>query len=200
MSPSAIEVNSAVHTITSSLRESVAKMGEESGYKEGADIARNYAKAMDKIENFTGLFKATPEDLRPESGSEVSKIGEARKGEPVILTDTEKTKIASDLSTIFSGNKDIDKDILRNSVFGGQEILSREAGRTLATAPEKASSKLGDFIREMIITPLISPKRIGQIAAYTGIAEEKLPGIIEKLKGLSTGARAAITEHYSSKE
>lgn len=196
MSPSAIETNSAIHTITSSLRESVAQMGQEAGYQEGADIARNYAKAMDKIENFTGLFKATPEDLRPDAGPEVSKIGEARKGNQPILTDTEKTKIVNDLQTIFSGNKDVDKDVLRN-MFGGQEILSRQAGRTMATASEKASTKLGDFLREVIINPLIGPKRIGELAAYIGIAKDKIPQIISKLKLLPDATRASIVEALS---
>lgn len=194
-SPSAVETNSAIHAITSSLRESVAKMGEEAGYQEGADLARNFAQAMDKIDNFTSLFKATAEDLRPDK--EVTKIGELRKGQNVILPESEKTKIIQDLSTLFSGNKDVYKDILRKMVFGGQELLSRQAGRSMATASEKASTKLGDFIREVLIAPVLSPKSIGIIAARTGQTIEKASKFMNILKKLSPAARGTIIELIS---
>lgn len=177
-------VNEPLHKIINSLRNSVAKMGEEAGYQEGADVSKNYAIAMDKIDNFTSLFKASTEDLR------------SKEGQQIPLTEIEKTKIVNDLQTLFSGNKDIDKDVLR-SIFGGQKVLSREAGRTMATASEKASTKIGDFIREMIISPILSPKRIGQIAAYTGIAKEKVPAITEAIKKIDPELRGVIIEHLS---
>lgn len=197
-SPSAVETNSVIHTITSSLRDSVAKMGEEAGYVEGADLARNFAVAMDKLDNFNNLFRTTADDLRPEAvGIEVSKIGEARKGLPVILPETEKTKIIQDLSTLFSGNKDVDKDILRKMVFGGQEVLSRQAGRTLATAQEKASTKLGDIIREAIIGPILPPERIGMIVAKTALGIQKTEKFLLALKKLTPAARATIINMIS---
>lgn len=188
-SPSAIETNSVIHTITSSLRESVAKMGEEAGYQEGADLARNFAQAMDKIDNFNNLFRASSEDLRPNADS--------LKAGKVILPETEKTKIVQDLSTLFSGNKDIDKDVLKKMVFGGQALVSREAGRTLATATEKASTKLGDIIREAVITPILSPERIGRIVAKTSLSTEKVSQFIEALKRLSPAARGSVIELIS---
>lgn len=181
------DVNSVLHTITSSLRNSVAQMGEESGYKEGADLARNFAKAMDKLDDFTQKFKASPEDLRPAIGE---KIGE--KTGKVILTEQEKTKIAADLSTIFSGNKDLDKETLRKIVFGGQGILSREAGRTLKTAPEKASTKLGEFFREVIISPAFSPEKIGMMEAKLALRQGKLFTFIDALKKLAPAEKAAV--------
>lgn len=196
-SPSAIETNSAIHTITSSLRDSVAKMGEEAGYKEGAELARNFATAMDKLDDFTAKFRATAEDLRPGGAVEVTKIGELRKGQPVILPETEKTKIIQDLSTLFSGNKDADKETLRKLVFGGQEVLSREAGRTLATATERASGKLGDFIRETIIAPILSPVAVGKIVARTTLAKEKVIKLLQALKKLDPAKRGAIIEIIS---
>lgn len=201
-SPSAIETNSVIHTITSSLRESVAKMGEEAGYKEGADLARNFATAMDKIDNFNSLFRTTSEDLRPEGTKgteEISKVGNLRKGSdaPIILPETEKTKIIQDLSTLFSGNKDVDKDLLKKAVFGGQEVLSREAGRTLATATEKASTKLGDLIREAVITPLLPPKKIGEIVAKTTLNAKQVSKFIKALKALDPVARGSVIELIS---
>lgn len=195
-SPSAIDINSAIHTITSSLRDSVAKMGEEVGYTEGADLARNFATAMDKLDDFTGKFKATGEDLRPDVGAEVSKIGELRKGQPVILPETEKTKIIQDLSTLFSGNKDIDKDTLRKIVFG-QELLSREAGRTLATATEKASTKIGDFVRELIISPILSPAAIGKITAKTTLKAKEVTQFILALRKFNPAARGSVIKLIS---
>lgn len=192
-SPSAIEVNSAIHTITSSLRESVAKMGEESGYKEGADLARNYAQSMDKLDNFNSLFRSSSEDLRPDAGTEAVKTGEAVPKEPVILPETEKTKIIQDLSTLFSGNKDVDKDTLR-TIFGGQELLSREAGRTLATAPEKAVNGISDWVRQLVISPVLSPKAVGTIVAKTGLSAEKASSFITALKTLKPAARASLIE------
>lgn len=192
------ELNSVLQTITSSLRESVAKMGEEAGYVEGAELARNFAVAMDKLEDFTKKFKATAEDLRPKGTGteEVVKIGETRKGIPVILPETEKTAIIQDLSTLFSGNKDADKETLRKLVFGGQEVLSREAGRTLATASERASGKLADFIREAINT-VISPTLIGKIVARTTLSANKVTKILQALKKLDPAKRAAVIKLIS---
>lgn len=202
LSPSAIETNSAVHTITTSLRDSVAKMGEQAGYPEGANLARNFATAMDKIDNFNSLFKTTSEDLRPEGAKgtgEVSKVGELRQGSksPIILPETEKTKIVQDLSTLFSGNKDVDKDVLRKMVFGGQGIISREAGRTLATATEKASTKLGDLIREAVITPIVPPKLIGQIVAHTALSADKVGKFVAATRKLTPFAKGALIELIS---
>ena len=195
-SPSAVEVNSAVHTITSSLRESVAKMGEQAGYTEGAELARNFAQAMDKLDDFTAKFRATAEDLRP-GGVEVTKIGELRKGQAVILPETEKTKIIQDISTLFSGNKDADKETLRKLVFGGQAVLSREAGRTLATATEKSSGKLGDFFRETIIAPILSPTAVGKIVARTALSYEKVSKFLQALKKLDPAKRASVIKLIS---
>lgn len=184
----------AIHDMVNSLRDSMAKMGESVGYKEGADMARNYAVAMDKINNFTTLFKATPEDLRPRP------LGEKFNGPsntPIPLTEVEKTKISNDLTTLFSGNKDIDKDVLKKLVFGGQEIVSRQAGRTIATASDRASTKLGDFLREVVISPLLSPKKIGIIAARLSMAKEKVPQLIKTLKGLDPAIRGSIIEYLS---
>ncbi len=65
MKGSDAELNGVLHTITNSLRNSVADMGEQAGYKEGADLTRNFAIAMDKIDAFTSKFKANADDLRP---------------------------------------------------------------------------------------------------------------------------------------
>lgn len=189
------ELNSVLHTITSSLRESVAKMGEEAGYKEGADIARNFAVAMDKLDDFTGKFKASPEDLRPR---EVGKKFEV-SDQPVILTEVEKTQIMNDLQTIFSGAKEVDRDTLKKLVFGGQELVSRQAGRSMATATERASTKLGDFIREVIISPVLSPKSVGMIAAKLSLTIEKASRLVELLKRLDPSARGAVIEYVSRK-
>lgn len=186
------ELNSVLHTITSSLRNSVAEMGEQAGYQEGADLARNFAKAMDKLDDFTQKFKASPEDFRPVVEKTGDKVGK------VILTEQEKTKIAADLSTLFSGNKDLDKDTLRKIVFGGKDILAREAGRTLKTAPEKASTKLGEFIREAVISPILSPEKIGMMEAKLALGPKaggktgKLFQFIEALKVLEPAKRAAV--------
>lgn len=196
-SPSAVEVNSAVHAITTSLRESVAEMGAKAGYQEGADLARNYAQAMDKLDNFNSLFRSSSEDLRPNTGTEVKPIPETRAEKPVILPETEKTKIIQDLSTLFSGNKDVDKNVLRKMIFGGQEIISREAGRTLATATEKASTKLGDLIREAVITPIIPPKTIGKIVAKTALSSAKVTTFLNQLRELSPLAKGAVVELIS---
>lgn len=190
------EVNSVLHTITSSLRESVAKMGEEVGYGEGADIARNYAKAMDKLDNFTSLFKATGENVGKE-GIEVSKVGEPRIGKEIVLTETEKTKIINDLQTLFKGNKDVDKEVLRK-MFGGQELLSREAGRSIAVAPEKASSKLEDFIKSMI-NSVISPKQIGKIAAQLSMKSQQVPKFMSILKKLDPLVQGSLIKYLSEK-
>ncbi len=189
------EVNSVLHTITTSLRNSVAQMGEESGYTEGADLARNFAQAMDKLDDFTGKFKATAEDLRAPKLNSDNKI--VQNTGKVILPETEKTKIIQDISTLFSGNKDADKDTLRKFVFGGQEVLSREAGRTLKTATEKASTKLGDLIREAVISPLLPPETIGKIVAKTTLKAAKVSKFIEALKKLEPAARGSIIELIS---
>lgn len=186
-SPSAVETNNAVHTIINSLRNSVAEMGESVGYKEGANISRNYAIAMDKIDNFNKLFKTSTDDLR------------ASVDQKLPLPEVEKTKIVNDLQTLFSGNKDIDKDVLRN-IFGGQEILSREAGRTLVTAPEKASTKIGSLLREAVISPVLSPKKIGQIAAYLSMAKDEVPAFMSKIKKLEPALQGMIIEGLSRKQ
>lgn len=193
-SDTAKDINSVIHTITSSLRESVAKMGEEAGYTEGANLARNFAQAMDKLDNFSGLFRTTADDLRPTA------VGETRGGaQEIILPETEKTKIIQDLSTLFSGNKDVDKDLLRK-LFGGQEVLSREAGRTLATATEKASTKMGDLIREAVISPIISPKQIGMIVAKSALKKSEVPILIQAIKKLPEAARRTFLEIISRED
>lgn len=189
------ELNSVLHTITSSLRDSVAEMGAKVGYQEGADLTRKYAQAMDKLENFNKLFRSSAEDLRPGS-AEVAPIGEARKGVPVILTDVEQTGIIKDLSTLFTGNQEVERDTLKRLIFGGQELVSRQAGRNVATATERASTGIAGMLKNVVST-LIPPKTVGKIVALTGLSAKKVSSFLQAFQKLDPLARGAIVELIS---
>ena len=168
------QVDTIVKGAIKALRDSVAKEAEKLGYTEGANLARNYAIAQDKLDVYEKLFAVTDGKLS---------------------TELEKTNATKKLTNLLSGEKTIEGEKLKE--LGVSDVLSREAGRTMREGVTRASASLGDFISGAINT-VIPPKTIGYIAAYTGLSLEKAALLAKELAPLNSVAKAAILEAISN--
>lgn len=107
--------------------------------------------------------------------------------------------VAKKMQNFFVGNKQLEQELFKTSVTGGQEMISREAGRLVGQSPSRASASIGDTVKNLFQT-VISPKAIGELVAYTGIAAEKIKPVIEVIQKLAPAERQVLFNLFKAPE
>jgi hypothetical protein len=161
------ELNAIIDSVSRNVRNYI---GER--MPEAKQMLAKYAHAQDLIEAFDQEFAT---DGRTVGG----------------LADRIKTE--RKIGSIFSGEKESTLNLLETNVPGGRDIVAQEAGRELAEGLTRASSSIGDFLRSAIQT-VVSPKTVGTLAAYTGLAAPKAEQMLRRLQTLDPAARATAIQ------
>lgn len=167
----------------------------------------NFTKAGDQSNALNSIIGKTKTSIRevlgdvvPEAKEMVTRFAkeqdfiDALRKELSVKNNLKSTEgiigIANKIQNIFSANKDLTQDLFR-SLDIGEDILSKEAGRQLAQTPSRAAVSIGDTARGIAQT-VISPKMIGEIAAATGIAINKIKPFTDILQTFAPVERIAL--------
>lgn len=147
-------------------------------------------KVKEGIRNYIGDIIPAVKDLNAKYSASASNVEKLR--DILDVPNNFKNKenlidVAKSIQNLFSGNKQLERELLKG-MPGGQSIIASEAGRQVAATPSRASASIGDLVRSLAQT-VVSPKVIGNLAAYTGLAKEEVKLIIPVLKKLAPAAR-----------
>jgi len=101
-------------------------------------------------------------------------------------------QVAGKIDKLFNSNKALSRSFIEQlEKREGIDILATEAGRQLGQAPSRAAVSIGDTIRTLVNT-IITPKSIGELAALTGIASQKLEPVLQQIKKLPINERNTV--------
>lgn len=107
-------------------------------------------------------------------------------------------KTSKKLQNIFNSNKELAVDLVENlEKESGTKILAKEAGRQLGAQPSRAQVSIGDGLRGIVQT-VIPPKAVGEMAAATGIAKEKIKPFVDLLSKFAPVERIAVFNLFRS--
>jgi len=90
------------------------------------------------------------------------------------------------IGTIFGNNKELARELVEKLEVGG-ELLAVEAGRQVARPVTGASVSL-----KYLLQAIIPPKLVGEIAAFSGLAQRKIAPIVDALQQLEPLERQSL--------
>ena len=141
--------------LSAAVREGYTEQLINMGYKKEAQIAQNYAKAMDKIDVWDNMFGT-------DAKSRIVK-------ESNIISTIEKLK------NLTKGDKVTQTEGLENLGIKS-EILARESGREMQGQVSRANAAIGDTISN-VIQAAIPSKIVGKIVAGAKLKQEELAAV-----------------------
>lgn len=143
-----------------------------------------------ELKNALGSFSQASDFLDAIKG-ELSIKGAFGSREGVIKT-------SKKIQNIFNSNKELSRALVEEfETKAGTDILAKEAGRQLGSAPSRAQVSIGDVARNIIQT-VIPPKAVGEIAAATGIAKQKVQPFVELLNTFAPAERVSVFNLFRS--
>jgi hypothetical protein len=164
------EIKAILGNMSKAVRSAYTDQMEKLGFKKEANIASNYAKAMDKLDTYDKVFGT-----------------DARSS---ILKESTQTDIMNKVKGLLGGDRTIDisklKDMAENVDLGkvtgnartAADILGREAGRQMKEGVSRASASIGDLTANAIHA-LLPSKTIGKIAAGASIAKSEMQPVLD---------------------
>jgi ABC-type Zn uptake system ZnuABC Zn-binding protein ZnuA len=174
----------------------------------------NYRKPGDQSDALNSIIGGLKNNIRKYIGKRVPAVKElndrymqredfidALRAELSIPNNIKTTegiiKTSRKIEQLFNSNKELARELVEQ-LQGLQkfDILSAEAGRQLAQAPSRAQVTIGDSFRGFVQT-VIPPRAIGEIAATTGIATQKIKPLITHLQNLSVPERIAVFSFFT---
>lgn len=188
-------INDWVDTSPKGLNELSVKLGK---FKRNAPGNEFFNTLIGKIKNsprdYMGDIIPAVKEMNANYATQASTIEKLREILDVpnnLKTPEGLIDIAKKMQNFFTGNKQLEQALFKEAIPGGQEMVSKEAGRLVAQAPSRASASIGDTFKNLFQT-VISPKMVGEIVAKTGIAAEKIEPILNLMKDLAPAEREIL--------
>lgn len=155
----AAQVNGIIRGFKTALRQSIVESAPQEIKDVAENIASNYAKSMDKLDLYQKLFKVSKDPY---------------------LTEVEKANATQKLKNLFSGEKPVEEQTLKELGLG--DILARQAGRVSGAEDiSRAQTSLADLLKTAI-NVVVTPKTVTSIAAHLKMGTDAVSEILHKSK------------------